>query len=151
MMYNDAMKIEHVHKIASKVRRQCQGFRRTKACDPYDFKNKSDLDCMCAVASFALKSALNKRGAKAKVVFGVMKQHGDTKPRFDHCWVRVGRNYVDITATQFGYKEKVLISKKDDNKYRAWKEHEREEEIKWGFEQNPTKELTKKILKIKVK
>lgn len=92
------MNKEKVVQIATLVRDWAEKhvmYKRTK-----DFHRKSDLECMCAYAS--------------AILFEVFKQH-NIKTIFayseHHCFLLHGNHVIDITATQFGFSDRVLIEK----------------------------------------
>lgn len=131
-----------VRSIAKKVRKQCESFAFSKASEGYDFSYRGDLECMCAVASYALMTALQKKKIPCKMISGTCYYD-------NHCWVEVYNHIVDITATQFGINKRVYISK-DKSNYAAESDVKSCHSLGWGKSQNPTRKLTKRILAIKV-
>jgi hypothetical protein len=61
-----------------------------------------DLDMACTLASWVLWTVLRRLGAGAAFVSGRAFGTG-------HCWVEVGDEIFDITATQFGDYADVLV------------------------------------------
>ena len=127
-------------KIAKKVRRQCEIFVKSPDALGHDFANKSNLTCMCAVASHALTTALKKQNISCKMIHGKFGYAS-------HCWVEVDGHMVDITATQFDLPPVIIA--------RTYKGYTPLDTIKspkdlsnWG-NQKPDPKLTEKILKIK--
>jgi len=59
--------ISKVRIIATKVRKQCEAFVYSEDSSEYDFHEQANLDCMCAVASFALAYVLRKNHIKCKM------------------------------------------------------------------------------------
>jgi len=64
------------------------------------YVDDEDLTGACAIASYVLYRVLRKLNVSAKFALGD-----------NHCWVQCSDWVIDLTATQFGYKEKVLFSK----------------------------------------
>ena len=93
-----------------------------------------DLAGACAVASFFLRKKLLSYGYKTD--FYVAKAH-------NHCWLRYGDKILDITATQFGHKNKVVFKKGHIHEYyyTGYKVRNFKEEFApWPEDQKPTKE-----------
>lgn len=99
-----------IQAIAERVRKNAEHFA---ARYPKHF-GKDSLECMCAIAAFALAYALQQEEYEAQVVLGYF----DSPDAYnEHCWVRVGNTIIDITATQFGIPEPVLITDATDPRY----------------------------------
>jgi len=81
-------------KIAYRVRRECENIQSNNSdCFP------PDLGGLCAISSVKLHKELEKSGIKTEIAI--------TKT---HCFLLFkGKYVIDITATQFGFKERVLI------------------------------------------
>lgn len=135
-----------IRAIASRVRRKCEAFAMSSAASNYDFHNNDDLSCMCAVASFVLAEALKKQGIKCNVIHGNFWEGG--WDRGEHCWVEVGRNIVDITATQFlPDGPKVYIVSKKNRQYRRGEVKNHYSQFKNWYSQRPSPWVSQKILK----
>jgi len=141
------MNIDKVKDIAKRVRRKCELFSRSPEASKHDFYKTPDLVCMCAVASFALSKALNKSGIRNKVIKGYYGSEGH------HCWVELKNGMIiDITATQFGIRQRVLIVSNDSllfHKYKDGKPVCYQDLNSWD-NQAPKKRLTKKIIDIDI-
>jgi len=90
--------------VAREVRAKCVKFALSDKARNYDFHTRSDLECMCAVASHALVMALKKKGCHGHIVCGDFNGN-------DHCWVDIYGHVVDITASQFGFPDIVIVTK----------------------------------------
>ena len=112
---------------AEKIRLACEQFAQSEHAKSFDFYQDKALPCMCAIASFALQKYLTSKGFTSMVYVGDYYQgkHGKSKNGLPfgywsgeeiHCWVECGQFIVDITATQFGVKNKVVIIK-DRSRY----------------------------------
>jgi hypothetical protein len=66
----------------------------------------SSLGGHCAVASVALCNVFNHYGYKSTLVGRDFKE--DRKD-YGHYWVKYGKRYFDLTATQFGIKHRVYV------------------------------------------
>jgi hypothetical protein len=84
-----------VQDVAARVRSHMEEVSRLEDGDP-------DLGCYCLRASVVLRRELRKKKVAADLVYGMFD--GDC-----HCWVRVGYTLVDVTATQFNDRRKVVI------------------------------------------
>jgi hypothetical protein len=62
---------------------------------------------MCAIGSSALVFTLSEFKIRCRLVIGKFRQS-------DHCWVETRTHIIDITATQFGNYDKILIFHKSD-------------------------------------
>ena len=137
--------------IATKVRRQCEIFAQSSEAKGHDFHtyfDKSDLACMCAVASYTLAKALNDNGIRCKMVTGWFREWADYEEQ--HCWVETHNKIIDITATQFGIKKPVFIVSRHHEKYHRDKIVRDPNELAGWGNQKPNQKLTKIILKIKI-
>jgi len=123
-----------------------------------------DLDNMrgaCAVGSAMLHEIFWKHGIESTLHRGTYTVPNG-KRWSPHCWVEVDDVLIDITATQFDLKKKIIFIKKDDalakgykSQIRAGKPHNYLTHLKfwraWGITQRPThgrmKEIRKKVLK----
>jgi hypothetical protein len=81
-----------VRKMAWSVRRKAESYARANGIDSHD------LDGMCGISSVALILTLRENGISATL-------HG----RRNHWWVEIADSIIDITATQFGNKQRVLV------------------------------------------
>lgn len=97
-----------------------------------------DLETACAVASYRLAKALQEKGLPAVLVQGLFfRPQNDWG--LDHCWVEIAGQILDVTATQFNVKEKVLIVPATDPRFRPI--HRGDAALKdlteWPSEQQP--------------
>lgn len=88
------MAIERITRIAHEVRVELQSWLKDKF--------REDLECTCGICSYTLYRVLCAVGYNAELVESVDNNEG-------HCWVEVGGYVVDLTATQFGYREVVFV------------------------------------------
>ena len=126
--------------IAKKVRKAMEHYSRDLG-DDY-FISPKDLGGGCGIASVALAKLLIDHGIKAEVV--VSNQH---------CWVETKKTFIDVTATQFGHKEKVLRRKPRDATYIeeirfAPTDRMHRTFFPWSKPQKPTNRIIKKIIKL---
>ena len=138
--------MQKIRSIAKIVRKKCEVFAKSRASTNYDFHDKDDLSCMCAVASFVLAEALRKNGFECNVIHGNFSRYGCYNS--EHCWVEVKNKIIDITATQFkssipkvyivSNKNRQFIDKEIKNDYQSF--------YKWSS-QMPSPKITEKILK----
>lgn len=75
-------------------------FLEKKSC-PFKTWNES-LSGACAVGSFIIWEILKREGHKPRLVMS-------TEGCEAHCWVKLGKKVLDVTATQFGDYPKLLI------------------------------------------
>ena len=140
------MSLYKVKQIATRIRRKCELFANSEHAADYDFYKNKSLACMCAVASFALHEALKRKNIPSKVV------HGRFEYKFSHhCWVELqdkNKTIVDITATQFGIKDKVHIPQKNDDRF-IFKRYVEEKNMRDWAGQRPSVKTTEKILSIR--
>lgn len=68
-----------------------------------------DLDCYCAIASFKIWSALKKLGYSPTFVEYLGGKYGELCRYEGHCFVICNGYLIDVTATQFGWKEPVVV------------------------------------------
>ena len=131
------------YEIALKVRKHCEAFANSDASKGHDFHKQKNLDCMCAVASYALCKALQKNGVSATMISGTCGGWRD-----EHCWVESDGYIIDITSTQFRDlkdKGKVFITPNNHPLYGKKEVITSYKQMKdWG-NQSPKPELIKKI------
>ena len=132
---------KRIHKIASRVRRQCEIFSCKDECGGKDYFNNHDLSCMCAVASYTLAKALKKNGIVCKMVKGMFEDD-------HHCWVEIKNEIVDITATQFGIRNRVYFTNKSNECYKRKVIIRSPRQLRSWKNQAPDNSLANKILKI---
>ena len=109
---------------------------------------------LCAVSAYLTFLYFKNRGFKAKII------HGN-----NHCWIEVGDYCLDMTATQFGIQEEILLLKKkkfyefveEESHYEINNVFDNEDDFKkeiicWISPQNPfsLKEKNKKMKQILV-
>jgi len=83
------------------------------------------------MASYMLNRVLTKHGIPSKLIKG--NYNG-----MYHWWVVVDNFVVDITATQFGMKDRVYITRASNKKY-VGKEHQAKTFAQWPKRLWPTK------------
>ena len=128
--------------VAKEVRAKCVRFAFSDAAKDYHFHSCPDLECMCAVASHVLVTALKKKGCHGHIVRGEFNGN-------DHCWVEIYGHIVDITGSQFGLSDIVIVTKEESQfKYSYGKgvKITSYKQIRWGKPQSPHPHLTEKIL-----
>ena len=98
-----------------------------------------NLECYCAIGSKILKLLEEKYGYDVTFVQGQYGSDFITTPGYlNHCWTEYNSRIIDVTATQFGIKEKVhIISVKEAIKYFPVHYHDKVS-ADWG-DQNPGK------------
>ncbi len=104
----------------------------------------SNLCGMCAIASFALLKSFQKFGIKS-----VRVREGYCMS-MDHCWIQVGLQIYDITATQFDdINDKVYVTSVYDGNYLPFQVTRKNyhQFTRWPKNQRPTVKLTR-ILKV---
>lgn len=93
-----------------------------------------DLAGACAVASFFVHKKAIALGLNS------ILNHGYYKEDF-HCWVSIDNIIIDITATQFGIKRKIFITKSTNKNYKSIRKFISNKAPKyfddWGTVQNP--------------
>lgn len=117
---------KRIKQAATQVRK----FFERVAEDEVFLKN---LSCLCWRASTTLAKRLQSKGFEAKVVHGEMLDvWGGTNY---HVWVVYKNKILDITATQFGYRNKIFITSTKSKLYKplkkAWPR------ANWPVEQRP--------------
>lgn len=100
----------------------------------------TNLTGLCGISSFILKKAFEKYGYKANLVYGNFYQQGG------HAWIECDGFIWDITATQFGEKEKVLITHLYDERYIYAEPMNVTDFRYWSNCQKPTLSLVREIL-----
>lgn len=97
-------------KIAKKVRSNLEKVvdNIRKHFDELDMDehDKETLQGFSVLAAVSLAKAFSQEGVDAQVKLGQFE-------KTVHCWVEVGGEIWDLTATQFDIKEKVLVSDKE--------------------------------------
>jgi len=136
----------NLREIAEETRKVCEKFAMSDDSGDYDYCYRSDLACMCAVASFALRENLKKHGIESKVVKGYfVREFSNRISKEHHCWVEAEGLILDITATQFGHYHKVLLTDKNNDHYQKGRYINDYRNLRWGYSQNPSKQLMKKL------
>ncbi len=95
--------VENLLKIAYRVRRE---FVRTH----YD----DTLEGFCHYVSLTITREAKKVGIKPRLIFGTFN-------RWAHTWLEYNGKIIDATATQFGIRNKVLVTDVGDGRYEKWK------------------------------
>lgn len=134
-----------LQEIAAHIRRNCELY--AKHCAGYDAPyRRGGLKGMCALASSALLLALEHKGIFGTLAGGRFCHNKKTRGEA-HYWVEVGNYIVDITATQFGVKEKVVITSSPDPRYFLMDD---DVEVRhfdgWWADQRPTAKKIERIL-----
>lgn len=110
--------------IATASRREIENFARHHD----NIGTDSDLECFCGIASFFLVMVAKKLGFKLSLIEGMAfnewlinrLQTGCIDNQGldgNHCWVEHNGKIIDITATQFGIRQKVHIVDIGDDNY----------------------------------
>ena len=137
--------LDYIIKIARQVRKVCLDFAMSEESIDYDFYKNKDLACMCAVASSFLQNILAEENIRVNLREMQGKYGG-------HCFNEIDGTVIDITATQFGARNHVVIKNlKDHEKWLKELGAKRSHIIKkvmWGMGQSPSRTLTKKLKKI---
>lgn len=136
---------------ASQIREKCVKVATCttgrKYCPPREICGEENLGNWCGIASRALSMHLTKRGIRNKLIFGYFNSRSKGTEAFgNHCWVIVGSNIIDITATQFGDFPSVHVVPRNNWRYEEENVIENPEEFFacWGG-QRPSKRILKEI------
>ncbi len=134
-----------VIKLAIKARQLTEKFAEQYPAigDPYN------LQCYCAIGSKIFQSLAKKAGIDILFVQGRFLRCADdyellkeTKLRshhINHCWNLYKNHIIDVTATQFGFKDKVFIQDKKEAKQHCPIEvNKRPNTSDWDPLQNPS-------------
>ena len=106
------MNFDEIQKIGKKVREVCEEYIRGEYGDYHSSIDQSDLTGMCAIESFFFKKVLNEEGFPYVECRLVSILNGAAS----HCYNVVYDDIaVDLTATQFGMKKKVVIRDVDSH------------------------------------
>jgi len=126
--------------IVQDVRKRCEDFAFSRKAKDYPFYKEANLDCMCAVASFVLHTALRRNGFKSRVAYGFFDRDSN------HCWVELNKYIIDITASQFELKP-IYITHKDNDLYAKKRSFIRYSRFfhNWGG-QKPSSRISRSIL-----
>lgn len=140
------MRKDVVYQIANRCREISEQFvcsPEAQGFDFFDYSGRKDLACFCACASVFLAQKLNEHGIKAVAIRGSF----DSDEGDNHCWVDVDNNIIDITATQFGIRDKIFITTYNNSSFYVSMGH-----IKsiyclhgWPVEQKPNKKVIDKL------
>ena len=105
-------------RIADFRKHMCIIVRRV--CDAYTKEHdlNTTLSGLCCTASFALYKTFRHFGYASYVVGGSYRHLTSYTAFVSHYWLVSGYNIIDITATQFGVRNKVLILPRDTLNYR---------------------------------
>ncbi len=96
-----------IRKIASNTRQWAEELQRTHQI--WD----SDLACMCGIASYELFKRLKKAGLSPTICFAENSYEG-------HAFIRCQGYTIDVTATQFGIKDKTVVMANRDAEAYKW-------------------------------
>lgn len=97
---------------ALKVRFEMENF----ATNNRTIGNPVTLSCYCAIASYSLNQTLKKLKFDSHFITGLYLDPKDESKSY-HCWVELDNHVVDITATQFGIKDRVNIVSSNSEDY----------------------------------
>ncbi len=149
--------IEKIINIAIQVRRAVEVFAKTDKNHDVG-GNPENLCCYCAIASYALMTALKKQGIKCRLISGFFDETGEyeeyEEKSINHCWVEVNNKILDITASQFpehrNYSIVILPNNKSiETGYYPLEYPKTLKELIDGWTyQSPRIKYTKKILKL---
>lgn len=122
-------------KIAEQSRNEVELFA-SRVEDGPDAGCPEGLDCFCAIATDLFVKVSRELGFNLDFVEGFF---GDRDPFPNHCWAHYQGKIIDLTATQFGKKEKVYVVNVDNDEYRytAWNEEAYEALRQWPKDQSP--------------
>jgi hypothetical protein len=79
-----------------------------------DPEDKQELGGRCHLASRVLYKEARKSGLKVKMCTGWFENDFSAG---GHCWIEFEGKIIDITATQFGIKDKIFITDVNDSRY----------------------------------
>lgn len=99
-------------RLATVARKEISRFAQRTDLHSY---NSTDLACLCGISSWFITRLGNRFDHDINCAMGFFKDNG-------HCWNVYGLEIIDITATQFGVKDKVHVTRYDDPRYkrRIW-------------------------------
>ena len=95
----------------------------------------------CAVGSLLLHRVAEIHSIKTNFILGVFKQTPHSKKKSGHCWLEFEDNILDITASQFGIKNRIFVTKLNDLRYKVIVKNDLAVfavEKHWPFEQKPS-------------
>jgi len=122
----------HIVKVSRITRELMEVFARS---DESQYNN-DDLSCLCGVSSWFNKVLASRLGFSLQCVQGVYVYDGYTiYDNPNHCWNVYRGTIIDVTATQFGVRNKVHITSVGDSVYG---EHYRMEDYNKFFKKWPT-------------
>ena len=137
---------EDLVKYAIAVRKKCLKYAFMQASKRTAYHKEKNLMCMCAVASATLVQYLKNKGINS---YCVATSH--------HCWVSVGPYFVDITCSQYGMSDYMVMKKQSflsfvssNYGYKYYKKVENYNEFfeNWDNGQCPKQRVINKILTI---
>lgn len=105
----DKKKLKLIKQLGIQVRKRVKKLNR-EVLD-YELCWNSNLAGGCLMSSYMLQYVLKKQGIKSKLIRGRCRDNY-------HWWLVIDNNIVDITATQFGVKERVYIIPSDHVQYK---------------------------------
>jgi len=124
------------------------GIVRDEIAEHFSGNVDDDLSTYCAISSYVLMKIGYSFGYKFRLAEGVAFELGwhPTEEDINHCWLEIGDDIVDITATQFGRKEKVYIVRGTNESYKKFKSDEDALKSlrKWPSEQSPVRQSGEK-------
>ncbi len=82
-----------------------------------EWRRGPGLGGMCGISSMILSGQLNQKSIPNEVIWGEFKYKNTSIPVDGHAWVRTKEYIVDITATQFGKRNRVYIVKVGNEQY----------------------------------
>ncbi len=114
--------MDRILQIANAVRLEIEKWTRQKHEDYLHFDiSEVNLAGACGISSWILNKILKKNKIHSELTLGWYLSDSDP---IGHCWVELVKEskIVDITATQFGIKEKVFVSSPKHHRYHLCKQ-----------------------------
>lgn len=97
--------------IATKARSLAEKFAKNNSF----IGDKRTLQCYCAISSKIFYKMARRAKYKVNIIQGNFGKdyYPDNYNNINHCWIEYGNYIIDITATQFGIKDKIYIIEKN--------------------------------------
>lgn len=112
-------------------------------------QNRECLSGMCAIGAMALTRSLHEwKHYEAQMVLGKFRPVKDHLTGGNHCWTIIGSRIIDVTATQFGVRNKVVNCRSVDPRYSPSRVISQVQSMPrgWPREQLPLKKLIDKLM-----
>lgn len=101
-----------------------------------------DLECMCAIGAYFVTEKLKKLGYKAEMIEGHYRDDS-------HCWTRVGKFNIDLTATQFNSDAKKIYIFQKNKDYQEYKKIKHPGDLYgWPSDQKPYVKIIRELEEI---